>query len=281
MGGRFVMRLKKRVFLFLLLIYAAFSAAGVFVMLSPSRADRYRVAEIWRGKTPPALFSRDVPILLYHNIDGKGPFSVTSENLRKHFRLMRDSGIKVVSLRDFIGRMERGEPYDGRVAVITFDDGFKSMYTKMMPIAVEFGYPVTLFVYLDFVRGKSEKMLTWSDIADMEKHGIDVQCHTVTHADLTKLVMKGDAASRLALFRELYLSRRVLELKGSKPCDYIAFPYGNYNTSLIYLSRLSGYSRVFTTEFGMNAVTRDNYCLRRHHIKSNYGVDDIKKILGI
>jgi len=275
------MRLKKRVLIFLLSIYATFTAAAAFVLLPPENTVRARLNETWKKKEASALLAGDVPILLYHNVDGKGPFSVTSANLRRHFEFIRDNGIKVVSMSEFVSRMERGEPFAGKVAVITFDDGFKSMREKMMPMEVEFGYPVTLFVYLDFVRSRSEKMLTWSDIREMEKNGIDVQCHTLTHADLSKLVLKDDAASRSELFRELYLSRRVLSLYSGSPSDYIAYPYGNYNTSLVYLSKLAGYSRVFTTEFGMNAVTRDNYCLRRHHIKSNYDVKEIAKILGI
>ena len=221
-----------------------------------------------------------VPIRLYHNIDGKGPFSVTSEQLREHFRLIRESGVDVVPLRDLVSRIESRTPYKRKSAVITFDDGYKSMYDKLIPIAKEFGYPMTLFVYIDFVHPSSKNLINWEEIRELERAGIDVESHTYSHADLVKILSSDNPDSFRKLFKEMYLSRRIISLETGDECEFIAFPYGNYNSHLVNMARLAGYKRAFTTEYGMNPVTRDNFCLRRHHVKSSYSSKQILSILN-
>ena len=262
------------------LLFAVFSGLAVFWINSSGKpGGEYSESYKEREKEKiDRLFA--VPILLYHNIDGKGPFSVTSEQLREHFRLIRESGVDIVPLRDLVSRIESRTPYRRKSAVITFDDGYKSMYDKLLPIAKEFGYPMTLFVYIDFVHPTSKNLISWDEIRALERAGIDVESHTYSHADLTKILSSDSPDSFRKLFKEMYLSRRIISLETGNDCDFIAFPYGNYNSYLVNTARLAGYKRAFTTEYGMNPVTRDNFCLRRHHIKSNYSAKQIQLILN-
>jgi peptidoglycan/xylan/chitin deacetylase (PgdA/CDA1 family) len=220
-----------------------------------------------------------IPILLYHNIDGKGPFSIDAKTLREHFQLIRDRGIRVIPLHELIQRLEHPVPYRDKVIVITFDDGYGSLYTKLLPLAREFGYPVTLFVYSDNISLKSTKNLTWDRIRYMDRMGIDIQAHSISHADLTQLSKKNDPASRKRLFEEIYLSKRILELYIGKKVDFYAFPYGRYDLNTIDLTQKSGYRRVFSTDYGSNIITRDNFCLRRQHIKSSYSLNYIDNLI--
>ena len=182
-------------------------------------------------------------------------------------------------LRDLVRRIESRTPFPRKSAVITFDDGYKSMHDKLLPIAKEFGYPMTLFVYIDFVHPTSKNLISWDEIRELERSGIDVESHTYSHADLVKVLSPDNPDSFRKLFKEMYLSRRIISLETGDECEFIAFPYGNYNSYLVNMARLAGYKRAFTTEYGMNPVTRDNFCLRRHHIKSNYPAEKILSIL--
>lgn len=219
-----------------------------------------------------------VPILLYHNIDGKGPFSVTSETLRDHFEFLKKNNIKVVSLSDLVEHLENPKPFEGPVVVITFDDGYKSMYTKLFPIAKEYGYPVTLFVYADFVRDGGSAALTYNELREMDENGIDIQSHTISHADLAALDLSKEE-DRMQFFHEVYMSKRIIEQKLSKEIKYIAFPYGRYNSKVLLLSDYAGYEKVMSTEYGANILSRNNYTLHRHHIKRSYSIDKIKNIV--
>ena len=211
-----------------------------------------------------------VPIILYHNIDGKGPYSIPFDKLKRQFNLLKKNDIKVISLKMLESHLNEHNPFREKVVSITFDDGYYSMYTKLMPLARSFGYPITLFVYVDAVVHKGAKSLTWNMLSIMEKNFIDIQSHSQSHQDLVKLYKQGTVESRYTLYREIYLSKRILELYLNKTIDYFAFPYGSYSIELTELCRDAGYKRVFSTDYGPNIITRDNYCLKRHHVKNSY-----------
>lgn len=221
-----------------------------------------------------------IPIILYHNIDGKGPFSIDAETLREHFQLMKDRGIRVIPLRELLQKLEHPAPYQEKVVAITFDDGYGSMYSKLLPLVREFGYPVTLFVYTDNIAMKSTRNLTWKRLRAMDRQGIDIQAHSISHPDLTQLSKKkDDPAARKKLYEELYLSKRILELYLKKNVDMFAFPYGRYDLTIIDMTAKAGYRRAFSTDYGSNIITRDNFCLRRQHVKSSYTLSKMESII--
>ncbi|MCX8123353.1 MAG: polysaccharide deacetylase family protein [Spirochaetes bacterium] len=212
----------------------------------------------------------NVPIILYHNIDGKGPYSIPFEKLKNQFTLLQNNDIKVISLQQMESHIDMHNPFTEKVVSITFDDGYYSMYSILMPLARSMNYPITLFVYIDTIMHRGTNNLTWRMLQIMQKNNIDIQCHSQSHVDLVQLLEKGTLESKYALYKEIYLSKKVLELYLNKTIDYFAFPYGRYCVELTELCRDAGYTRVFSTDYGPNIVTRDNYCLRRHHVKSSY-----------
>lgn len=216
-----------------------------------------------------------VPIILYHNIDGKGAYSLPFEKIKNQFTQLQKNGITVISLQQLESHIDEHNPFNEKVVSITFDDGYYSMYTKLMPLARSMNYPVTLFVYIDTIMPGGSKSLTWEMLTIMQKNNIDIQCHSQSHPDLVKLYDKGTIESSYALYREIYLSKKILELYLNKNVDYFAFPYGRYSVGLVELCRDAGYKRVFSTDYGSNVVTRDNFCLRRHHVKSNYSDEKV------
>lgn len=213
-----------------------------------------------------------IPILLYHNIDGKGPFSIDLPVLRSHFQLIKDKNIRVIKLSALIDRLENPEPFTGKVIVITFDDGYYSMYSKLLPLVREFKYPVTLFVYTDYIYTRSSTNLTWDKLQYLSDQGIDIQCHSITHHDFVKNKGTNYLYNKF-LYDELYLSKRIIELYTGKKISYFAYPYGSYDLGIINRSENAGYDRVFSTDYGPNIITRDNFCLRRQHIKKNYSLE--------
>lgn len=220
-----------------------------------------------------------VPILLYHDIDGKGIYSLTKETLRIHFQFLKKNKIKVIKLSELIKRLENPAPFNDKVIVISFDDGFFSMYTKLLPMVKEFGYPITLFVYTDNVYTRANSNITWSKLRQMEKAGIEVECHSMSHPDLEELSEEKSEKIQKKLFHEIYLSKKIIELYMNKTVEYFAFPYGRYNLKLIDFCRFAGYKRVFSTAYRSNIITRDNYCLGRGHIKKNYSLEFIEEII--
>jgi peptidoglycan/xylan/chitin deacetylase (PgdA/CDA1 family) len=264
-------------------IFLLVASLGSYLLLdlNKNEADSVVGKEIqWKEKEKESKSRLStVPVLLYHDIDGKGIYSLTKETLKNHFQFLKDNNIKVIKLSELIKRLENPAPFTEKVIVISFDDGFFSMYTKLLPMVKEFDYPIALFVYTDNIYTGANKNITWSKLKKIEEAGIDVECHSMSHADLEELSANMSETAQRKLFREIYLSKRVIELYLNKTVDYFAFPYGRYNLKLIDFCRFSGYKRVFSTAYRANIITRDNYCLGRGHIKNNYSLDFIKEII--
>ncbi len=216
-----------------------------------------------------------VPVLLYHNIveDGspvKSPFSVKKESLLRHFRIIKEQGITVISLSELTHGGVNAETERKKSLVITFDDDYLSMYRILLPVIKEYRYPVTLFVYTDGINRPGRGGLDWRMLREMDENGIDIQCHSISHSDLSAVNIDGTWSSGKKLYEELYLSKALMEKNLGKDIDYFAFPYGRYNLDILELAKMAGYKKVFSTDYGPNIITRDNFCLRRHHIKSSY-----------
>jgi len=90
----------------------------------------------------------------------------------------------------------------GRTVAISFDDGFQSMYTKLLPLSREFNYPITLFVYTDNVYSRAEKSITWRRLRELDAGGVTVESHTISHADLVRLYARNTQESRKKIFDE-------------------------------------------------------------------------------
>ncbi len=222
-----------------------------------------------------------IPILLYHNIDGSGPFSISLNRLRSHFEYLKQAGVTVIPLETLIRMQEGGIVPHAKQCVITVDDGYISAYTKLLPLAKEYGYPFTLFVYSDFIYERSIGKMTWDKLRELEANGIDIQNHTQSHPDLVDLLHDGSRTAQNRLHRELVLSKKLLETRLGKTIEYIAYPYGRYDDTLNDLAKRAGYMRSFSTDYGANISSHYSFCLRRHHIKSTYTVQDIEEILSM
>ncbi len=269
----------KSIYILIASLTLSLAAALFFYLDDYNEFSRGRMSWLHKDKEMQSRLLA-IPIVLYHNIDGKGPFSIDTGALREHFQLIRDRGIRVIPLRELIHRLEHPAPYQEKVIAITFDDGYGSMYSKLLPLVREFGYPVTLFVYTDNIFLKSSKNLTWKRLRVMDQQGIDIQAHSITHCDLTQLSKnKNDPEARKRLYEELYLSKRILELYMKKNMDLFAYPYGRYDLDIIDMTAKAGYRRAFSTDYGSNIITRDNFCLRRQHIKSSYTLGHIDNII--
>src|SRR5438270_879965 len=79
---------------------------------------------------------------------------ITPQAFEQQMQELKNRGITVIPMQDFLA-WKRGEKnIPPRSAVITFDDGWKSQYEVAWPIMKKFGYPFTMFIYTEGVRGR-------------------------------------------------------------------------------------------------------------------------------
>ena len=101
-------------------------------------------------------------------------------------------------------------------------------------------------------------------VRDLIANGWEIDAHTITHVDLTKV---GDAQ----LWREVRGSRTDLQRTFHVPVDFFCYPAGRYDARVITAVRRAGYLGATTTNYGL-ARPGDLFVLSRVRINGSDGV---------
>ena len=103
--------------------------------------------------------------------------------------------------------MRDGQPFRERTCVVTFDDGYETVYREAFPVLEELGFTATVFLITGYC-GKQNSwpghvspvgeqlLLSWTQIEEMARHHIEFGSHTVTHPDLACVKRRGRCESR-------------------------------------------------------------------------------------
>jgi peptidoglycan/xylan/chitin deacetylase (PgdA/CDA1 family) len=181
-------------------------------------------------------------ILVYHTIEPKSNkkeskmqrhYHITPENFRAQMRYLKENGYSVISMKDYVGYLNSQNNVPEKSVVLTFDDGWKNQYTYAYPILKEFGYTATFYIITKVTDGKT--YMSWNDIIDLDKNGMNIESHTQTHPNLTKI----DA---IKAQEELTLSKKTLEEKLGHPISMVAYPYYGNNPAVQKMVANAGYA---------------------------------------
>jgi peptidoglycan/xylan/chitin deacetylase (PgdA/CDA1 family) len=241
-------------------------------------------------------------IFCYHLLVDKIRYpgtEITPAAFEAQMKQLKDAGITVISMQDLLA-WKRGEKnIPPRCAVVTFDDGWKSQYEVAWPIMKKYGYPFTMFIYTEGVRGGAlggGGAITWEQLADMRDNGVDIEAHSATHQDLReghtiRLVGPGGkkTATKLTgpqyeqwLQNEVVGSKQLLEQRLGIKVNCFAVPFGNYNDHVKELARKSGYEAMFTVYGQPITFTSPMDALGRYAIEANKPkvFEDAVKMIG-
>lgn len=197
-------------------------------------------------------------IFCYHRLVDKvrAPGTeIRTPDFEAQMQMLKDKGITVISMQDYLAWRRSEKAIPPRCAVITFDDGWKSQYEVAWPIMKKFNYPLTLFLYTEGVQGGhfgGGQAITWEQLAEMRDAGVDIQAHSATHQDLRKgydIINKkktSGAEYEQWLQNEVVGSKQLLEQRLGIKVNCFAVPFGNYNEHVKEVARNAGYEAMFT-----------------------------------
>jgi len=193
------------------------------------RAVERILARTWQPRP-----RRRVLVLCYHSIHPTLPFaSATPEVFRQHLRWLR-THCEVVPLTALAARARSGGGERPLVA-ITFDDGYEDNYSYAFPLLREAGFSATIFLttgliardtgviqtFCDLYNVAPDAVagLTWQQIREMQRGGLEFGAHTHTHPNLAYI---GTERARF----EIRASRQILEEQLQVPVTTFAYPFG-------------------------------------------------------
>lgn len=188
-----------------------------------------------------------VVVLGYHRVEGAagGSLSITPELFEQHMQRLKDKGIQVISMRDFLAWRRNEKSIPAKSALITLDDGYVSAFETARPILKKFNYPWTYFIYTKYV-GTGGKSITWDQLAVLRDEGVEIGCHTASHINLRETRGKSPEAYDAWLHDEIIGSKQFIEKKLGIQCAVFAYPEGRYSAKVLEVVKTAGYEASFT-----------------------------------
>ncbi len=253
-----------------------------------------------KGEPAASAAGGAIPILMYHSITdapepGTSPYyqvNTSPDRFREHLRFLKENGYKTISLSCLIDRLsvegskskkqEHGSTKadrqrridkggraegDNKLVVITFDDGFRNFATKAFPALQEHGFTATMFLPTAFINDsrksfKGTECLTWSEVRELRRDGIEFGSHTVNHPVLVDLPMH-------QVRDELRQSKAELEQNLGEAvttfCYPYAYPQANRQFTEMFTREVAdaGYRCCATTRVGRARPGDDPFILKR------------------
>lgn len=225
-------------------------------------------------------------ILTYHRIAAEVPglprptHNVAPRRFREQLLGLRERGFRVWPLDRILAWRARGMPIPPRTIVVTFDDGFQTVYTTAWPILQELQIPATLFLTTAFLDSEAPfwfddwgrrhrdrlppetyRPLGSGECRRMAQDGlVDLGAHTHTHEDFRRRPEE--------FCRDLQLSVDTLHARFGQQHVAFAFPFGGVhqgfaNEALVAAARRTGVTCGLTTQSCVVDIASDPFCWGR------------------
>ena len=202
------------------------------------------------------------PILEYHMVQQEDPkdayaYNVPVEDFQQQLDYLQEQGYTTISIRDYLRAKKGLLQLPEKPIILTFDDGYESNYKELLPILEERGLKATIFMVTNDI-GK-DGYLSWQQLKDMEKRGIEIGSHTANHLPLTGMSLEEAR-------EEVKLSKLLMEWNGMKTIYTLSYPNGKYTTDLEQMLKEEEYLAAVTGDAGLNTFDTDPYQLQRINI---------------
>jgi peptidoglycan/xylan/chitin deacetylase (PgdA/CDA1 family) len=177
--------------------------------------------------------SRSLPVLTFHAIeDLPAVIAFPPVLFERALAQLHGWGYRTLNLVQVTDYARRDIPFPDNSIVITFDDGYRSVYDRAFPLLQRYEFSATIFLTVGANARRTDTdrlppmyerlMLNWEEIKEMHRSGITFGGHTLTHPDLTRLpddqvqaeVVRGKVAIEDALNAEV---------------NTFAYPFGRYD----------------------------------------------------
>jgi peptidoglycan/xylan/chitin deacetylase (PgdA/CDA1 family) len=212
------------------------------------------------------FMSASLPVLTFHALDDRASvISCAPRVFRQGVARLHARGYLTIPLSQAVAYLRRGHRFPDRAFVLTFDDGFQTMYTQAFPVLQHYGMSATVFITTGVAdlresaarlpTFEGRPMLSGPEMREMQRGGIEFGAHTLTHTDLTRL-----PAERIRI--EMAGSKDRIESILGTPVTSFAYPFGRSDARSRETAR-EYFSCACSDTLGLLSARSDPYALER------------------
>lgn len=229
---------------------------------------------------PPLGRAAAIPILMYHHIESLDPnaslllktWTVSPSNFEAQLDYLVNHNFHTVTFSQLDSFFEQNDRLPTRPVILTFDDGWIDDYNVAFPALRERGMVGTFFVPTSYAGAPGGKLVSWGQIVEMDSAGMELGGHTINHPDL-KQVGKEEAV------RQLQVSKANMESKLGHLTIAFAYPFGDYDATVVEQVREAGYRVAVGLCCGYNLTADKLLTLPRIRVSYDINLSDFSKML--
>lgn len=261
-------------------------------------------------------------VLCYHDVRDRlketfalrpDPSAVDTDELIAHFAWLREHGYQPVSLSAIVASRNGGPPLPPKAILLTFDDGYKSTYSRVFPLLKLFRYPALIALVGDWLRVEDDGMvdydgnalprnhfITWQEVREMVDSGL-VEVASHSHhlhrgllgnpqgnrqpAAITREYYRepqryeDDAQYTQRLRDDLARSTKLIERHTGQRPRAMVWPYGAYNRIGLAIAKELGMPITLNLEPGPNVTEHPLTQIRRVLMEFHHSIGDLPALL--
>jgi len=233
--------------------------------------------------------------------------TISTDTLIAQFSWLRAHGYHPVSLDDILAARVGGKKLPDKAVLLSFDDGYESVYTRVFPLLKLFHYPAIVAPVAswleqqggnvlygnkevprsDFVSWQQLRKMADSGLVEIASHSNDLhhgiignpqgnrQPAATTYAYLNnKQRYESPTEYRNRITYDLRKSRATITQRTGHQPRSIVWPYGDYNQPVIDIAAQQGMPITFNLESGRNSI-HDLRAIRRILIMDSSKLADL------
>ena len=223
--------------------------------------------------TPLPGYCLHVPVLLYHHVQptalakelGQTALNVDSEMFDRQMGYLFSQGYTTLSAKKLVTALRDHTSLPQKSIVITFDDGYKSVYDYAYPILQKYHFIGNLMIAAGLIGGS--QYLSWDQVEEMARNSlIDFTDHTWSHYAINN-------GTKDKIEFEIEAGKQQLKEHTNQQIDIFTYPYGAFDDNAINTLKRLGFIGAFSTIPGFWQCDSFIMSLHRNRI-GNYSLSE-------
>ncbi|HTG20197.1 MAG TPA: poly-beta-1,6-N-acetyl-D-glucosamine N-deacetylase PgaB [Reyranella sp.] len=258
---------------------------------------------------------RFVAIAFHDVVDNRDQLetdSVTSTSLVQFFDWLKGTGWTAVSLDDVAAAARGVRPLPDKAILISFDDGYSSLYTRVFPLLRIYRFPIVAALVGSWMEGRPEgtvvygdrvvprsNFISWSQAREMQASGLvefashsynlhrgvlaNPQGNMVPAAitwqyDPATGSYEDDTQFRARIRTDLARARSQMATNLGRPPRALVWPFGRYSGPALEVAKQVRFTFALTLE-PEPAYTSDLFAIHRYFPSQNPSLGDLARNL--
>jgi peptidoglycan/xylan/chitin deacetylase (PgdA/CDA1 family) len=237
---------------------------------------------------------------------------VSSDNLAQFFDWLKGSGWTAVSLDDLAAAQRGTRPLPDKAILLTVDDGYHSLYTRIFPLLKVYRYPIVATLVGSWMEEKADgtvlygdqvvprtKFISWEEAREMQASGLvefashSYGLHSAVQAnpqgnqlpaamtwryDPATQRYEDDAQYRVRVRDDLQHSRALMTAHLGHAPRALAWPFGQYTGPALEVAIELGFTFALTLDPEISG-TSDLTGIHRYYPTRNPGLGELARNL--